>query len=565
MKKLYASILLILSIFMFSPIAESYTRNYVQSIPSVASDSENVRLGTLVIEEDIDVNSLISGDTFIVTLPNGVQYSTDPTNSTTSVNDFVYCDNPSIQCEITSGNLRQIAVRLNVNEEAKDNGNNKIYIFFGGNRENSSSAVNISDNLTGDIRVTIDGLDSGITSGEYVIGRVISGSVSTTILNLPTFEEDTTNNPINIRLVEDDIGALKNGMDSVTIELPLGFEWLNIDSITVTGDQNLENELKDNDYTNSNILLDGRKLSLNLPTYSHQAPQRLVIDLSLNAKCTEDNIPTGDVEAVVRGLSIKNQQSIVVAKHIKYGVTASTGYVPTIQNGTVQTIADIIFKEQSAGSLIEDRTISLTLPEGVSWYNIDEDSDQNVELKFIGYADQEKRIANWKVLGSSINVATLTLEDMKVYIESNNGESLVVEVGGSAGVTGNLIVANGLTEPTEQTFKIDPSISVMNNNFNYVDSATVDQQHYICANISNVSGSPTTAIIIFQVLDGEGQQVQLTAIKGLFTIGQKCNYSVMWTPSKRGTYKANIFVWSNWLTNGGKSLAEKQTIDIDVN
>ncbi len=121
--------------------------------------------------------------------------------------------------------------------------------------------------------------------------------------------------------------------------------------------------------------------------------------------------------------------------------------VPTLRGGMPgQKIGTIVITEGAGASISNERTLTLQLPAGARWKALDEDSNNNLSIKIKSSSGSDGRTAEFKFVGASGVPATLELKDMEVELEPSVSGSLKVKAGGTAGLSGELEVAE-ITAP----------------------------------------------------------------------------------------------------------------------
>ncbi|HOV79168.1 MAG TPA: copper amine oxidase N-terminal domain-containing protein [Bacillota bacterium] len=116
--------------------------------------------------------------------------------------------------------------------------------------------------------------------------------------------------------------------------------------------------------------------------------------------------------------------------------------VPKVYAGAQeQKIGEIMITEAVAGSVADGRTLTLQLPAGAKWTKLDTDSDGNLRIEPVSSSGDSGRIAEFKFIGTSENASTLELDDLEVFLEPGITGDLKVKAGGTAGLSGELTVA----------------------------------------------------------------------------------------------------------------------------
>ncbi len=344
--------------------------------------------------------------------------------------------------------LDENEIKLNIKSVTNPDGDG-LYILL------HLGAIYIDSGYDGDVELIADApSESGLSDGKVIVGRVSSaGEVSVEVTNVPTFSNDTIDDSIKIRIKEDVAGALEDEDESLKFTLPSGFKWIGVTDVsTIWGDSSLETRLENTDDSGNAIKSDGwieiddDELIINLPK-DYETSKATCIELTVDIEVDDETeAQAGDVVAKVSGKSDIDVNEVTVAKYGEYETSINVKDTPTIYAGlTDQKIGDIVITESIKGSLVDGRTIILTLPSNAKWGDVDEDNDNNVKLQFESFPGTDGRSAKWKVVDKSTDAAELTLEDMEVVVEPGFTGDLEVEVSGTAGLTGKLTVAKVVT------------------------------------------------------------------------------------------------------------------------
>jgi len=460
-KKHFALLTLLIFLLTLIPLGSvALASGYSVLSPTTVDDDTVDGLGTLY--GSFTAGALKDGDIVTLSLPNDFQFRNgdgsvmDSSDWVFSVsgnayklgNDLNYIlvpdevagDNNGLYDAIAGGDLTPILTQLSENEikielEGPPTAGMECFLYLYMGR------IYIDAGYEGTINLTADSPSgSGFGSGALPVGEVISGEGTVTIsaTNVPSFSNDTTDDPIKIRIKEDVAGAIEGGDESIKLVLPDGFEWMSGygDITTIYGDTYLE------DVLDVDISDDGDELIFNLPN-GFATDSATQIELELNIQVADETeAETGDVTANIRGDSDVTPSSLVIAKYGEYDTTIEAAGAPEIVAGMLeQEIGKINIDEAVAGSLVDGRTILLTLPANAKWGKVDDDSDNNVDLEFVGLPGTDGRVAKWKVDGeSTTDAAELVLEKMEVSLEAGITGDLVIKVSGTAGLSGEITV-----------------------------------------------------------------------------------------------------------------------------
>lgn len=486
-RKLIAILAVLALLVTMLPVGTAFAAGEYKAlqVPTV-NDDKVQELGTVKV--DITPGSIKPGDSVTFRLPEDFQFVYDKDGDGKAeqdevmgqaqwndavVSSSVYADYPNFievperyagddNClsadDVKVTYLDENEIKITVNN-IENPGADGIYLFL------HLGAVYIDSGFDGDVKLVADAPSgSGFPDGTVVVGRVSSeGKVSLEVTNVPSFSNDTTGDPIKIRIKEDVSGALEKDTESLKLVLPSGFEWMTTDinvNLVWGGWRDTDGDGKADDVEVSTDKNDVGDSDFDLVIYpdddeliiavNNESLEAACIELTLNIEVEDEtDAQPGDVTVKVRGESDCDQSEIVVAEYGEYETSISVKDVPTVMAGmTEQEIGDIVIKESVKGSLVSGRTIILTLPSNAKWGKIDEDSDSGVDLEFAGFPGTDGRSAKWKVDGESTEAAELELEDMEVVLEPGFTGDLVIEVSGTAGLSGEITVAKVVTPVT---------------------------------------------------------------------------------------------------------------------
>jgi len=312
---------------------------------------------------------------------------------------------------------------------------------------------------------------SGFSSAEVIIGHVGTGVVSVSMEDIQNISSAGVQQlRYSLYVKEDVAGSMVDGADSVKIKLPTGFTWSlagdNANIILRWGDAlpaggrlgvNLANPT-DNDI-NLN-LLDDRTLQISVGRAAVSTINGRYFEIrGLGINVDESVAKYGDVECTVSGRSSVRPGTLVVARYGEFAATAKAyAAAPNVRAGRYdEEIGKIEIAEALPESLIAGRTITLTLPGYAAWrYGANNnvidgptvsatDSDaQGITLNPWQRIDDQtiKCTVNTTSAGAS-KPGRLVLEKARIAVSPAAPEgALKITVGGTAGVTGEVVVAN---------------------------------------------------------------------------------------------------------------------------
>jgi hypothetical protein len=312
----------------------------------------------------------------------------------------------------------------------------------------------VDKGFEGDITLTAEAPYGGFPSGSVVVGKVGGGDVTLTVTDDQTSDSDFT---VKIRIKESRPGALADDTDeSLKFLLPDGFVWSKTnEGITVGngikkiwGDDAMLSALK--------FHVDEDELTVELPK-DKDSDSATYFELTLTFKVDDETrAEYGDVVAKVSGDTDVATDEIIVGTYGDYNATISADDPDTVVYAGLasESISDITIKENMKGSLVDGRTLLLTLPDNAQWVEVDGksvkdinegyviDSDAGVKLLFSGFQGTDNRTLKLKVDSKDpSDKAELVLEDLKVALQAAKTGDLVVSVSGSSGISGDVTVA----------------------------------------------------------------------------------------------------------------------------
>ncbi|KJD42915.1 copper amine oxidase N-terminal domain-containing protein [Paenibacillus terrae] len=432
--------------------ASSYT---ALSTPSINSDQQdNAVLGRAKVS--ISQASIASGASFTITLPKGFDFgksgalqvgrATSATDATYGLGVYLdaqdnaldknaaatgYNDANAMKVEKLTDNSAKVTLNFDNSKDSAD-----VYLNF--------ANINVSGPSNGPVKATIDASSlSGLTSGEVTIANVVSsGQVS---LSAADTVSNTDNFTATLKVKEQTAGALANN-NNIKLKLPSGFKWNASGSASI-----LFGDITSGDVVSK---VDGDTLTLSLKTKSSKEttfnlPLSFYVDDETNAK-------EGDVTASISGNTTTDVSSLVVGSYGQIGGGVSVASPTTILAGhDEQKIGDIVIKEKVAGSFVNNRTVTLRLPEGARWQSTFESNTpgSNFSGSFentnglggadVSYTDSDKRTLRltFKNVNSSKDPGTLKLKNVEVATQPGFSGDLNVDVAGSQGLSGSVKVA----------------------------------------------------------------------------------------------------------------------------
>ncbi|OIQ09999.1 hypothetical protein MOOR_00690 [Moorella thermoacetica] len=450
-RKKWISILLTLAMLvgLMVPLAAPALANgvsvNVNKVPSLDKDSTDTQaLGSIQISEDADYpNDFVNGDTFIITLPSGVKWDKDATTVTGATYSYSgdYTMNLTISGATGSKDI------ITINPRVKFDG------FDGG-----------------DIIAVINGMDASIPSGEYLVGRAQGGGTESIALSTKTIGEGSAVEAGMIRITETTQGSLKSSATDVktasvggtvyytqkiTLTLPNDFSW-NSAKMTEKAGSNYANVTALGAFSNGNVVKvavrdnDSKKLDvyINLYSPSKASTGRGIIEIRPFIDVDSD-ADYGNVDVDIEGDDI-DDATVTIAQYADFGVSLTAGStdVEEVVAGSKDVeLTKLVIEENVAGSLTANRNIEIKLPAGVKVANKSNAVSKSLKkgsdiFGAISYKDESTiRIP---VTGTSTSKAKLEIKFDHMNIAADKTGDIEVEVTGSAGVEGKVVIGKAL-------------------------------------------------------------------------------------------------------------------------
>ena len=328
----------------------------------------------------------------------------------------------------------------------------------------------IDAGFSGDIEMSaepIPGTSAFPAAAAIIVGYVPGGLVELSVPDIKTFSDSTC---VKIRLKETVAGSLEKSPKSMKLKLPKGFKWVALKA-------GKDGDDPDNKYpapvgskkdSGSGAYLWGKAvgddggygtpggLAFNLGKINDNGDE-ITIDVGHEtdnaayfealAKIEVDDeteAKVGDVVVKISGDSSFNTNVGIIAKYGELKASISAKSAPELIAGmTEQEIGDILIKEDAAESLVKGRTIILTLSSFAKWGKMDtEEKDSGAKIQLKTFPGSDGRSAKWEVTeqSSGNDAAELVLEDQEVILEPGAEGDLEIEVSGTAGLSGTIVV-----------------------------------------------------------------------------------------------------------------------------
>lgn len=435
-KRALAIMLAFVMVFTMLAPAFAATTNTPTGVPNVGTGDDKA-LGNLIIRENKDTEGFFkNGDVVTINLPSGVKF--DKLKPTVAADTYfvnadavVAANNQSVT--IVAGGDSFVSFQIN-GDRVQNTNEGRITVSF--------PSVKIDSGFEGDIKVEVDAAGTSITSGTYTVARVLSGNTKTTVSKVETVGLGSTGDVATIRITETSVGVLKTTESNIELVLPNNFKWIvpaawtagnaTAADKTITGTQGLKAE-----YVKGH---NARTLEFKVTGQSGSSQPGFLPISGLKIE-VDDKARVGEVEMTVKGNKV-TREDIVVIKTGDFGFKVETkGDIKTrIAGKADQEIAEIRIDDIVDGSWIPGRTVILSVPKGVEFTKDAEShavNDDRISAAKLNEDNDELRLT---VASGAKGEAKF--DKLKVNLDADaKAGDLVVKISGSAGITGELVVA----------------------------------------------------------------------------------------------------------------------------
>ena len=247
-----------------------------------------------------------------------------------------------------------------------------------GSGDDNTISVRMFTSLTdeGDATVTIDPLDSVISSGSYKFANVAEGSTTVTVEKKKDVSENGAQLK-NIVIKETSPNAIDSG--DVRIKLKLTSDW----SFKDFKPENVS--VYPSDYVDSiNIVdMEDEEAYIELKGVKADRDTAMTISFAPTVEYDDDEVEPGDICEMTVSDGGVSKTTLEVATAVTYGVTweAEDKTVPTFYWGSADNDDDTLevhFEETVANSWLSNRKTKVVFPEEVKVLGVDIDNIKNI-------------------------------------------------------------------------------------------------------------------------------------------------------------------------------------------
>ncbi len=421
---LLCALAMVITLFaIFPAVAGAATKNtVVGAVPNIANTG-NYTLASLRINEDV-VGNFAVGDVIVLTLPSGVEFNGLPTATVTGGSaPSTYTATPaavtSRVVNVTIGGVADIAAASQIT---------------------ITMPVTVTSVGTGDINVNVAAPGTAIAEGDYTIGRFVTGSATASALTTPSRGGSAVYG--TIRIVENSIGALAAG-ETIVMRLPTGYTWGN-SVMTISNNANFGAGAG----VAANLIAHGAGNATRTATFTVTAAGTThpgIFDITTPIVVGSD-AANGDITVSFSGTG-DITGDLVIGKYVDFGVSVTAAAAKAVTaSKDAQRIANVTVKEAIAGSLIPNRTVTFTLPSNTRFNaapTVQLVTGNNIWATAVATLSDSDRKATITLTNTvSTTAAELRLNNADIDVAANVSGEINIVVGGTAGASGTVLVAN---------------------------------------------------------------------------------------------------------------------------
>ncbi|MZP29529.1 hypothetical protein GTO91_07390 [Heliobacterium undosum] len=431
-------------------MAAGSTATFRMRLP-INSDFQRDGAGAIVAGANVSVEIPATYDN---TVPNQFVDNTGNMTAPANLTDKVYADGTTTD-DGSSTWVKTVKIGQEYEFSVKQNGAGKGIMYINLNK------VKIPSGQSGDFKAIFEAQGGSIFSnGEVVVATVGTGTAAVTLDDVKSIS--SVGGAIDvIRVKEDRPGALSAASDSVKLKLPQGFTWdiTNAKANTVWGNLTYTNPgTKDSLSATED---GGRTLKMTVTGKSTSASYINLTGLAVNVD--ESVAKTGDI-TVSTNLT---PSTLVLGKYGEFGSSVNAfGDAPNRLAGRNDNeLGKVVIEEDMAGSLVVGRTIVLTIPENTKWRTYPSIDSANSDAHglvlgaWTAVGTDGRTIKAQVTTASSGDPAKVVFEKGSVDVAANFSGDLKVDVTGTAGVAGSLVLAK-VAAPITATVSASPELKI---------------------------------------------------------------------------------------------------------
>ncbi|MFZ5652538.1 MAG: copper amine oxidase N-terminal domain-containing protein [Bacillota bacterium] len=303
----------------------------------------------------------------------------------------------------------------------------------------------------GPVQVTTIAPSSSVfTGGQKIdIAKIGASSVKVFISGSPaTIGPD--GDFVTMYVQEASAGAMAYSASAMKFTLPSGFQWTTTGATSETyWNAGTVGSAANSVVARLALSNDNRTLAIdNLTGLASAGLSGSYFKLKVKVVPDATSARTGDLEVTLGGDSTYTPSTLVVGTYGDYGTKLSAGSTPDIYAGKYgQKVGTIVIEETLKGSLLNGRTLYLTLPSGAKWNKMPVldttvSTTGGITNNAFTASSTDARVAKLTIAGApTTDKAKLVFKDGEVITAADFTGELKVTATGSLGFTGDIAIA----------------------------------------------------------------------------------------------------------------------------
>ncbi len=298
----------------------------------------------------------------------------------------------------------------------------------------------------GNIDLIIDSAGAGFSSSSLTIANILSARLTVEASEVQFLVgREQTLGPIKVtENIPGTFGYLE-------LTLPSGYEW-NKDSCYIDPmlgfrqDLNSDGRYDEYDFT---ITVEGDKYGQSTlriePLYQQRTTTVGKMEIECKIHFTDKHNSYGDLSLQLKSNAELNLSSLKVASYSQQKINLTVQNKNEVYGGlSAQKIGNIIISENAPETLVNNRYVTLSLPQGAKWAVL-----PSIQLEGDNYLDTGALVLNAEKDQISFEIedcsrdrpGKIVLEEGKVDLATDFQGELLVEVDGTAGASGTITIA----------------------------------------------------------------------------------------------------------------------------
>lgn len=302
------------------------------------------------------------------------------------------------------------------------------------------------DDADGEMKVTIDQMDSALTGGSYAFAIAASGATVITVGSVPTVQRGEGEEGADIIIDETVVGSFGEGEQEFRIRLPRGFEWDEDETGIEFSNLDVSDELLD---------ADGRDLLVSF-VVNNESVIRGSIVIKPVFEVTK-SAATGEVlvDITNRDGDLTSKYGVKIANYKTFNIKVDIDEVEEFYAGRIDddfVTAEVEISEDIANSLMKGRVIDFELPEWVALYDDVKIYVNDVLEDTIAWDDGDNdffEVNDWEfTVPKNIDKKMTITFELPLVAEASKSGDVVLKIDGAGIDEEEIVVAKAIAPVT---------------------------------------------------------------------------------------------------------------------